>query len=156
MMDSRDEEERELDDDLDDSFDSEAMESELEAQLIEEWCPVCGEIKPHAVIAGGKIACAACNHEHRREVESTSSKPVVQSLLTAEDMASEASLAEAWKRLTDVEEGDIQPYSIRLKLSEGVVIRHSKFGVGVVIKMTDTTKAEVLFSDGMRRLVCGK
>ena len=155
-MDSRDEEEREFDEELDDLFDGAAMESELEAELIEEWCPVCGEIKPHAVISGGKIACAACNHEHRREGEGTGSRPVVHSLLSPEDMASESALKEAWKRLTNVEDGDIQAYSIRLKLSEGTVIRHNKFGVGVVIKMTDSTKAEVLFADGMRRLVCGK
>ena len=50
MMDSRDDEDREYDELDDDSFDNPVLESEIEADLIEEWCPVCREIKPHAVI----------------------------------------------------------------------------------------------------------
>lgn len=157
MMDSRDDEERDLDEDLDDSFDNPAIESELEADLIEEWCPVCKEIKPHAVVSGDRIACAACNHEHSLDRNGISDRPAKHSILTHEDKASEASLAEAWKRLTAQEkESDVPSYSIRLKLSEGDVIHHSKFGIGIVIDMNDSTKAEVLFKDGIRRLVCGK
>ena len=156
---ARDEEERELDemdDDLeDDSFDNAALENELESDLIEEWCPICKDIKPHAVVANGKIACAVCNHEHHRESESTGT-PVTRSLLSSDDMASADSLKAAWERLTATDESEIKPYTIRLKLMEGDIIRHSKFGIGIVVEMTDMTKAEVLFADGLRRLVCGK
>ena len=157
---ARDEEERELDDDLDDdleddAFDGAALETELESELIEEWCPICKDIKPHAVVGNGKIACAVCNHEHHRETESTGT-PIIRSLLTADDEASPEALKAAWERLTAIDDSEIKPYSIRLKLSDGDVIRHSKFGIGIVVEMTDMTKAEVLFSDGLRRLVCGK
>lgn len=153
---ARDDEDNELDEGLDDdSFDSPALESELEANLIEEWCPICRDIKPHAIVNGDKIACAECNHEHLREVE-TKGTPIQKSLLSAEDMANANSLKEAWVRLTSVEGGEEKSYTIRLKLSEGDVIKHSKFGLGVVVEMTDSTKAEVLFEDGLRRLVCGK
>ncbi len=154
MMDSRDDEDREFNElDDDDSFDNPALESEIEADLIEEWCPVCREIKPHAIIGNDKIACAACNHEHRREGE-VPVQTAARSLLTAEDKSSPEALEAAWKRLTDG--ADVQPYSIRLKLAEGDVIKHTKFGIGIVIEMSDSTKAEVLFSDGLKRLVCGK
>ncbi|MBQ9818388.1 MAG: hypothetical protein IJM59_13125 [Proteobacteria bacterium] len=153
---ARDDEERELEGGMDDdSFDEPALESELEADLIEEWCPICRDIKPHAIVKGDKIACASCNHEHLRESEGTGG-PVVKSLLTADDQASSENLANAWKRLTDVETDSIRSYSIRLKLLKGDVIRHPKFGLGIVVEMTDSTKAEVLFEDGLRRLVCGK
>ena len=157
---ARNEDERELDDELDDdlgddSFDNPALENELESDLIEEWCPICKDIKPHAVTGNGKIACAVCNHEHHRETESTGT-PIVQSLLTADDEASPESLKAAWERLTAVDQSEVKAYSIRLKLSDGDVIQHAKFGIGIVVKMTDMTKAEVLFSDGLRRLVCGK
>ena len=155
MMDSRDDEERDYDElDDDDSFDGPVLESEVEADLIEEWCPVCHEIKPHAVISSDKIACAVCNHEHKREVEVPVPAPT-HSVLSAEDRASDESLKAAWKRLT-ADASEVTPYSIRLKLSEGDVVKHSKFGTGVVVDMTDSTKAEVLFEDGLRRLVCGK
>lgn len=158
-MASRDDEERdlELEEDLDDSFDNPAIESELEAELIEEWCPVCKEIKPHAIIGGDRIACAACNHEHSRDREAFSEHPVKHSVLSDEDKSSEASLCEAWKRLVAQEdESSAQAYSIRLKLAEGDIVRHAKFGIGIVVDMNDSTKAEVLFKDGIRRLVCGK
>ena len=153
MMDSRDDEDREYDELDDDSFDNPVLESEIEADLIEEWCPVCREIKPHAVIGNDKIACAACNHEHRREVDAPA-PTAARSLLTSEDKSSPEALEAAWGRLTDGVEP--APYSIRLKLSEGDVIKHTKFGNGIVIEMIDSTKAEVLFKDGLRKLVCGK
>lgn len=153
---SRDEEENELDEGVeDDDFDGDSLENELDAELIEEWCPRCGDVKPHAVIKGNKIACAACNFEHIREGEEKGT-PVQMSLLSAEEKVPGEKQAEAWKRLTDVEDEEMLPYSIKLKLADGKVIRHNKFGIGVVVEMIDTTKAEVLFSDGIRRLVCGK
>lgn len=152
---SRDEEREEMEDSLDDdALESGDLEAEIDEMLFEEWCPNCKEIKPHAIISKDKIACSACNFEHLREIESDG--PVVQCILTDEDKADEASLKNAWKRLTDVDASELKAYSIRLKLEEGDVIKHSKFGVGIVVTMTDSTKAEVLFEDGLRRLVCGK
>lgn len=151
--DDRDEFEEELDDD--DTLDNPAFESELEADLIEEWCPVCKGIKPHAK-SGDKLICAVCNHEHCRKDEPMRQAPVVQKILSAADMASAESLHAAWKRLVQVDEGEIETYTIHLGLCEGQVIRHAKFGIGIVTQMVDTTKAEILFADGLHRLVCCK
>lgn len=156
MVNSREDDERDLTDDLGEDFESEELEDELEADLIEEWCPVCREIKPHAVVGRDKIACAVCNHEHSRDGESQGIKPVVIKLVSDKELASEESRLAAWKRLTNVDESDIQKYTIRLKLAEGDVIRHSVFGIGVVIEVNDGTKAEVLFESGVCRLICGK
>ncbi len=152
---SREDDEQVLGDEYDDSLDDSSLASELNEELIEEWCPICRDVKPHAIVKGDRIACAECNHEHLREVD-VPSTPVVRALITAEDKASEESLHAAWERLSAGASEDAQAYSIRLKLSEGDAIRHTKFGLGIVVEMTDTTKAEVLFSDGLRRLVCGK
>lgn len=153
---SRDEEENELDEGVeDDDFDGDSLESELDAELIEEWCPRCGDVKPHAVVKGNKIACAACNYEHTREVEEKGT-PVQMSLLTGDEKVPGDKQHEAWQRLTDVEESDMIAYNIKLTLAPGNVIRHKKFGVGAVVEMMDTTKAEVLFEDGLRTLVCNR
>lgn len=146
MMDSRNDRGMSMDDD---SIDSAALEQEL----IEEWCPVCKEIKPHAHTKDNKIACASCNHEHVLETENVAA---VQTILTPEDRANAQSLYEAWKRLTDVDDSEVKAYSIKAKLGEGDIVRHAKFGVGIVIEMTDATKAEILFEEGTKRLVCGK
>lgn len=153
-----DEEEREreddddvLDDDADDSFDSAAIDGD-----VNQWCPHCGDIKPHIQVdeAGEKFKCVICNHEHAREEVHG---PVVHNLLTPEDLESEEKCHEAWQRFTmDIDESEIKAYSIRIKPEIGDIVRHSKFGVGVVTSLSDTTKAEILFEDGLHRLVCGK
>ncbi|MBO5752156.1 MAG: hypothetical protein J6S69_00510 [Proteobacteria bacterium] len=147
MMDSRkSRDDMEMDDD---SLDNEA----IDAELIEEWCPNCKDMRPHAKVKGNKIACAECNHEHIREVDTL---VTVQSVLTAEDRASEQSLHDAWERLTQADNTEIKTYSIKAKFEDGDIVRHNKFGVGVVVEMIDTTKAEILFEEGIKRLVCGK
>lgn len=146
MMDSHNGRDMEMDDE---SLDSEA----LEAELIEEWCPNCRDLRPHAKIKGNKLACAECNHEHVRETEQVI---VVHSVLTPDERSDAQLQHEAWERLTQVDESDIKSYSIKAKFEEADIVRHSKFGVGVVVEMIDTTKAEILFESGIKRLVCGK
>jgi hypothetical protein len=48
------------------------------------------------------------------------------------------------------------PYSPKIKLAVGDVVRHPTFGVGVTVAMKDSTKAEVLFADGPKVLIHGK
>lgn len=147
-----DDEEREEDalEEEEDAFDGVNLEGDFM-----EWCPKCGDIKPHVQIddTGLKLKCVICNCEHVRE---EGEDPVKQSLLSDEDKASDEALHNAWRRLSDVPQEDIIPYSIHIKPEPGNVIRHSKFGIGVVIELNDASKAEVLFQDGLKRLVCGK
>lgn len=146
MMDSRNSRDMDMDDE---SLDNEA----IEAELIEEWCPNCKDMRPHARTKSNKIACAECNHEHIREVDTL---VAVQSVLTPEDRADAQTLHAAWQRLTQVEDTEMKPYSIKAKFEEADIVRHNKFGVGIVVEMIDTTKVEILFEEGIKRLVCGK
>lgn len=162
-MKGSDVDEREVDETLDDNLMSsfgreDALENELEeANLIEEWCPECREIQPHALVQDTtrRIVCAECRHEQERSLGPVASE--AKSLLLAEEAASEEGRYAAWKRLTQAaDESEIKAYSIRQVLEEGDVIKHVTFGLGVVLSLTERIKAEVLFSDKTRRLVCGK
>ena len=44
-------------------------------------------------------------------------------------------------------------YSLQAVLQKGSMIEHKKFGVGFVIEVPSRNKAEVLFEDGLRKLV---
>ena len=44
-------------------------------------------------------------------------------------------------------------YSINAELTENDVIEHAKFGTGFVVELMSPTKVEVLFEDGLRKLV---
>ncbi len=47
-------------------------------------------------------------------------------------------------------------YSAKLKLQEGDVIRHRRFGIGVVTAIQESSKAVIQFEDGPRTLVFGR
>ncbi|HZF49601.1 MAG TPA: hypothetical protein VE093_13170 [Polyangiaceae bacterium] len=49
-----------------------------------------------------------------------------------------------------------KPYRITLTLSQGELIRHPKFGDGVVARVIDRGKAEILFKDGPRTMAHGQ
>lgn len=49
-----------------------------------------------------------------------------------------------------------KPYRITLSFSAGDLIRHSKFGDGVVKRILDAGKVEILFKDGPRTMAQGQ
>jgi Zn ribbon nucleic-acid-binding protein len=49
-----------------------------------------------------------------------------------------------------------KPYRITLTLSAGELVRHPKFGDGVVSKVIDRGKIEILFKDGPRTMAHGQ
>ena len=150
--DSLDEENRE-DETLDDEMEDDGFEEPILEGDIMEWCPTCKDIEPHVQVGENvdRLKCAICNHEHIRE---ETPEPVVQSLLSDEDLSTPENLRAAWQRLTEGAEGEA--YAIRIRPQVGDIVRHSKFGIGIVTQLSDATKAEMLFEDGLRRLVCGK
>jgi hypothetical protein len=62
--------------------------------------------------------------------------------------------AEVWDRLqTKYGEGRRVAYALSANLKLHDVVDHKVFGVGFVIEITGPTKAEVLFREGLRKLV---
>jgi len=60
----------------------------------------------------------------------------------------------AWTKLTKKKkDDDAVEYSIRITLAVDDIIEHKKFGRGYVIALPSVQKAEVLFEDGLRKLV---
>jgi Zn ribbon nucleic-acid-binding protein len=49
-----------------------------------------------------------------------------------------------------------KPYRITLTFSQGELVRHPKFGDGVVARVIDRGKAEILFKDGPRTMAHGQ
>lgn len=49
-----------------------------------------------------------------------------------------------------------KPYRITLVLSVGELVRHSKFGDGVVARVLDAGKVEILFKDGLKMMAHGQ
>ncbi|MCA9564760.1 MAG: hypothetical protein KC561_14790, partial [Myxococcales bacterium] len=61
----------------------------------------------------------------------------------------------AWdKALADVDRSSAKPYNMTSSFEVGDVIAHKKFGDGIVNQALGESKVEVLFEDGLKRLVC--
>ena len=48
-----------------------------------------------------------------------------------------------------------KPYSIKMLFGSGELVRHPKFGDGVVARVIDRAKVEILFQDGSRTMAHG-
>ncbi|MBI4516339.1 MAG: hypothetical protein HY699_11055 [Deltaproteobacteria bacterium] len=128
---------------------------------VDSWCTRCKLMLAHTVEAmiAGKITrvhCNTCGAQHafrphppgesaagarsRRSPKPAASPrtPDYQSLLRGRDQAA------------------AQRYAAGERFAKGDVIRHSSFGLGVVVATKDGNKIEVLFPDGPKVLVHGR
>ncbi len=64
---------------------------------------------------------------------------------------------EAWDKLASrFADAEIVDYTVTVTLTENDVVRHPKFGIGFVVEIPGARKAEILFDDGLRKLVFGR
>lgn len=76
--------------------------------------------------------------------------------LTAAQRA-EREQATAWERaIAGQPPQAFKPYRITLTLAQGDLVKHSKFGDGVVSRVVDRGKVEILFADGARTMAHGQ
>lgn len=76
--------------------------------------------------------------------------------LTAAERAERERMT-AWERAIAGQPSQaFKPYRITLTLSLGDLVRHSKFGDGVVSSVVDRGKVEILFQDGPRTMAHGQ
>jgi hypothetical protein len=63
--------------------------------------------------------------------------------------------AEIYRQLLEGRDlSEAVPYKLKNPLDEGDLIDHPKFGIGIVVSVTEPTKASVAFEDRSRVMVC--
>lgn len=71
--------------------------------------------------------------------------------------AAERERTSAWEKAIAGQPASVfKPFRITLTFVEGDLVRHSKFGDGVVSKVIDKGKVEILFQDGPRTMAHGQ
>src|SRR5271166_6334616 len=138
---------------------------------VDGWCTRCRLILNHRIVSmkGAKpyqVECLTCRSTHlwragspgdrseagtpaQRAARRTVSSPPGAARPTR--MSAAARLEEQWAKATlgrDVRE--FKAYSVAGVFSEGDLVRHKKFGDGVVTRVIDARKVEVLFRDEPR------
>ncbi|AKT40963.1 hypothetical protein [Chondromyces crocatus] len=151
---------------------------------IDSWCTKCKLDLTHRIIAMvgddvKKVECKTCGSHHLyRPPKSERERAKAQKAVAREaresarssgtssksSRSSERASAKAERDLTAIWEKAIagqpaaafKPYRITLILAEGELVRHSKFGDGVVARVLDPTKVEILFNDGIKVMAQGQ
>ncbi len=139
---------------------------------VDSWCTKCKLILNHRIIAMvGKIPatveCSTCSSHHKYRARAPGEKAVKAASATGGTAtksarpprgpkASEVAAREReqmWEKYVNGRSpNDFAVYKPAGMFSEGDLLRHTKFGDGVVTRVVDVRKIEVLFRDEPRML----
>ena len=118
---------------------------------IDSWCGNCKMILAHTIEAVAKdkparVHCNTCQAQHTYKAQ----KPGTSTRV------SKPRPTQYEKLLNGKDVGQAKRYSTQGHYSQGDVVDHPMFGVGVTIAIKDATKIEVAFPDGVKVLVHGR
>ncbi|MGH7285830.1 MAG: hypothetical protein ACRELY_30290 [Polyangiaceae bacterium] len=144
---------------------------------IDSFCTKCRMVLNHRIIAmvganAKRVECSTCGSHHNyrarapgdvaprgeggtRRVASGSGGPRSTRGPTKAQQAI-LDLEKFWEKATSGKPvADFKRYSTAFVYDEGSLIHHSKFGDGVVTRVLDAKKVEILFRDGHKTLAQG-
>jgi hypothetical protein len=141
---------------------------------VDSWCTKCRLVLNHRIVSikNGKayqVECLTCRAQHLWRPHSPGAKPVAESagrLRTASSEPPGASKSARGARVTPAMRheqqwekaisgrgvNEFKAYNVTASFNEGDLLRHKKFGDGVVTRVIDGHKVEVLFRDEARTL----
>lgn len=141
---------------------------------VDSWCTKCRLVLNHRIIAmmGNKpvrVECSTCgsHHNFRATAPGEKAAPAATGRTprgSAEPRAARTTSAtkaeqarvvreQSWERaVTGRAVTDFRRYNIYETFKEGDLVKHSKFGDGIVVRVIDATKVEILFKDEARTL----
>lgn len=143
---------------------------------VDSWCTKCKLVLNHRIIAmvGGtpvRVECSTCgsHHNYRPRAPGEKAPAVVRagaSSSSSGPRSTRASVTKAQQAALDRERtwekaiagkavNDFKAYRVDQTFAEGDLIRHKKFGDGVVTRILDPKKVEILFKDEPRTLAQG-
>jgi hypothetical protein len=141
---------------------------------IDSYCTKCRLVLNHRIIAmvgptPKRVECSTCGTHHAYRPHAPGQKPEPESRARAASeprapRVSQATRAAAavverektWEKATIGKSlSDFKRYDVAATFREGDLVRHSKFGDGVVTRIVDSRKVEVMFKDETRTLAQG-
>jgi hypothetical protein len=144
---------------------------------VDSWCTKCRLFLNHRIIAmiGAKparVECSTCASHHNYRAAAPGEKPETSASSNAKRVGVSAgaprtrgptkaeqerlSLERSWeKAISGKAPRDFKPYRTTQTFSHGELVHHSKFGDGVVTKVVDAHKVEILFKAEHKTLAQG-
>jgi hypothetical protein len=146
---------------------------------VDSWCTKCKLVLNHRVIAmvqgvPVRVECSTCNSHHNyrprapgdRVVASAGGVTRAAASSTAGPRSTRSSVTKAHQAALDRERSwekatlgktaaEFKSYRVDETFAEGDLVRHKKFGDGIVTRILDPKKVEILFRDEPRTLAQG-
>lgn len=146
---------------------------------VDSWCTKCKLVLNHRVIAmvsstPVRVECSTCGSHHNYRPRAPGDKAVATTSRStsgsgggsAAPRSTRASVTKAQQAALDREKSwekatlgktasEFKSYRVDETFSEGELVRHKKFGDGVVTRILDPKKVEILFKDEPRTLAQG-
>jgi hypothetical protein len=143
---------------------------------VDSYCTKCRLVLNHRIIAmvGTKpvrVECSTCGSHHNFRPQAPGgaapagkaggpgrSEPAPRTSRSAVTRAEEARVARerSWeKAIAGHAVSDFKPYRVSAMFQEGDLVKHTKFGDGLVTRIIDGKKIEILFRDEPRTLAQG-
>ncbi len=162
-------------------FEEMHMQNITVGSIVEALCGKCNDVMGHTVMVmlGGQIArveCRACGSVHRfrpagksaalagaampRERKAASAGGASRSPSVPASRKENAAAVTAraqWLAMAERRKGDTPTaYQPALRFAPRELVQHSVFGLGEVIAFIAPDKIDVLFENGVKRLICNK
>jgi hypothetical protein len=143
---------------------------------VDSWCTKCRLVLNHRIVSlkntkPYQVECLTCRAQHLWRPHAPGEKPAPADAATrgrttmsssapppgrgsrAPRIAPAARLEQQWeKAIAGHGVNEFKAYAVSASFSEGDLLRHKKFGDGVVTRVIDAHKVEVLFRDEARTL----
>jgi len=145
---------------------------------VDSWCTKCKLVLNHRIIAmvGSnpvRVECSTCGSHHNFRARAPGEKAAsaggagtTRAVGTAGPKSTRMSITKAAQAALEREKtwekaiagkgvNEFRQYKVSETFSEGDLVRHTKFGDGVVTRILDQKKVEILFKDEPRTLAQG-
>lgn len=142
---------------------------------VDSWCTKCKLVLNHRIIAmvGGtpvRVECSTCSSHHNFRARAPGDKAPATSTRSTGSSSSSSSGPRSTRGPTKAQQAvmdrermweksvsgkgvnEFRPYRVSEIFNEGDLVRHSKFGDGVVLRIIEQRKVEILFKDETRTL----
>jgi hypothetical protein len=143
---------------------------------VDSWCTKCKLVLNHRIIAmigtkPVKVECSTCGSHHNYRGHAPGTAPSASPRERAAGASAgvtrtprgptraeqdRVSREQSWeKAIAGKGVRDFRPYSVGLTFQSGDLVRHTKFGDGVVTRIVDAHKVEILFKEESKTLAQG-
>jgi hypothetical protein len=125
---------------------------------IDSWCTKCKLMLAHTIEAakGDKITrvhCNTCRAQHTYRPNPPGKRAATGK--SSRSQGKEAPPSDFATILRGKDPAKARPYLLSERFKAAELIRHPRFGLGLVTAVKDRTKIEVAFADGVKTLVQG-